>query len=555
MATYPAHAVPIPADDSDLLLNVACTSIAEITAAGGTLIGSGHTFDPVLGMRIGTGGLRFSAFSRAAEMRYQGTMSFEIESRAVAVNVAHQVGQFTQGVGDHVTTGNFIYMRACPTSGAGTHNQQYYRINSTGNIANWVVTNGQSASSGTYPSLLANFGCNGNTWGRFVRLTMTWRGSVVDFWVNNVHLRRMYRSNSSGANLLQPAAELFQTLCFGSDQNGGAAVTGYWMRNIQVIKRAVDVGYDGRSIAILGDSLVEAGSPVQQYYPRIDALAPIGYPRAETSWHYALTGRLRARNLNVRIFNHGHSGHAYSESAVNNVTTTGTDVGFVEPNIIGSVSARFSSFTVGRKISVIGGPNAGVYTITAVTSTQITVAERTITTQIAGPSITVRVNLALRNWVRELLASHPRKVLCQGSVNDIANASVVPADYEASWRNTLIDIAAGPTVDKIVITSIPPFGWTPNFTNSRTNGLIEQCNAIIAALPAWWNTTYPSRAGLIEYEDLFTKMGGHNYDREYTLGSATDPYSLTGNDDLHWSPHGHARAAEIYEPVVLRMCA
>lgn len=75
-----------------------------------------------------------------------------------------------------------------------------------------------------------------------------------------------------------------------------------------------------------------------------------------------------------------------------NVTETATDISFTASDTISSAGSNFGSFSAGDVIRVqgtTGGTNDGTYTIATASASTITTDQTTISTQSAGPSVTV----------------------------------------------------------------------------------------------------------------------------------------------------------------------
>ena len=62
---------------------------------------------------------------------------------------------------------------------------------------------------------------------------------------------------------------------------------------------------------------------------------------------------------------------------------------------------------------------------------------------------------------------------------------------------------------KLVIGNVPSRAANSSFVGPPHSTAIDEANAIIEAIPTWWNTTYPARTGAIVVADRFTAFGGH----------------------------------------------
>ena len=144
----------------------------------------------------------------------------------------------------------------------------------------------------------------------------------------------------------------------------------------------------------------------------------------------------------------------------------------------------------------------------------------------------------LTDYVDVLLQDDPEVVFCLGSVNDV-NDGLFPEDYQRSWEWVIDKLSSHPSVKKIIVTSIAPFSHVSIYDTPEVKNAQLQSNAVIAELP-----NYNEK---VVYFDLFTAMNGFDYDSEFSIGSAI---GTTNTTDLHPSPKGHVKLAELLYPVI-----
>jgi len=88
MPTYPVGILPFGSDDDSVVFQNSLTSSAGITGetqATGTLVGTGHVFDSVLGCKPGvSGSIKFATIDSYTTLETACQLSFEVESDFIA---------------------------------------------------------------------------------------------------------------------------------------------------------------------------------------------------------------------------------------------------------------------------------------------------------------------------------------------------------------------------------------------------------------------------------------------------------------------------------------
>lgn len=135
-----------------------------------------------------------------------------------------------------------------------------------------------------------------------------------------------------------------------------------------------------------------------------------------------------------------------------------------------------------------------------------------------------------------MLASRPSTVIFQAGANDLTESdSLVQANFTTSLRGFVeqsFGLNGNPATDvrKIVICTTP---WAPEYptvaqANLRKPDIVKIFNSVMS-IPAWFNTTYPSRSGDISVCDTFTAYNGFLSNPRY--------FGIT--DALHPGPIGN----------------
>ena len=134
-----------------------------------------------------------------------------------------------------------------------------------------------------------------------------------------------------------------------------------------------------------------------------------------------------------------------------------------------------------------------------------------------------------------MLAARPSVVIFQAGANDLSQAdSMSQANFTTSLRGFVeqcfgLNGNAATDTRKIILCTTP---WAPASPDAAQAVLrkpdITKIFSAAMSIPAWFNTTYPSRAGDVSVCDSFTAFGGFN---------PVSPYWDSG-DLIHPSPRG-----------------
>lgn len=121
--------------------------------------------------------------------------------------------------------------------------------------------------------------------------------------------------------------------------------------------------------------------------------------------------------------------------------------------------------------------------------------------------------------------------------NDVGNASFTSGAFDTDIKALLTTVNSGHDgsfTQRLWVGTVPTRNAETGTWNPATMpAKIIAANAIIAALPAWWNGAVPSRAGQLQVLDFFTLWGG------MTPGLAVQTGQLPGaSANLHPSPLG-----------------
>lgn len=271
--------------DSAIVLECSLTSAAAITAAGGTLLGSGHQFDHELGMIGGTAGsVYMGEVPDYAQVGMWGQWSIDVESDWLAYSLVTDSGAgAAPGANEELLSHG-------ATNSTVTTPYGRFRVNATGEFM--AVPDDTTAQTATRCTRLSNAN-------RFSTLTFGHRGNFVDMYIDGRFVQTRSR---------QYTTSLFRHLwlnCLRGLTSGGLA--SHYIRNLVVSSKSIHLARWPR-IGWLGDSFV-----TQAEIPATDAvLAAPGYDgRAGMS----CTAALMRRGLNPYQVFSGVSGGQTSHAA------------------------------------------------------------------------------------------------------------------------------------------------------------------------------------------------------------------------------------------------
>lgn len=148
----------------------------------------------------------------------------------------------------------------------------------------------------------------------------------------------------------------------------------------------------------------------------------------------------------------------------------------------------------------------------------------------------------LQDNISTALADNPTFVIFQAGTNDLTTTGSLSSSAFAAAMEAIIERFfglngnSGTTVQRILICTTP---WAPNYGSSSTipdpvtaalrKPDITTIQQVQLGLVSWFNSSYPSLAGGLAVQDVFSDFGGFNPDP--TLFSATDL--------VHPSPKGN----------------
>lgn len=147
------------------------------------------------------------------------------------------------------------------------------------------------------------------------------------------------------------------------------------------------------------------------------------------------------------------------------------------------------------------------------------------------------------DYVDDAMLTKPHFLVLYGGTNDVGGGSYTDAGYEAALQTALTTIGTdgwASNIRKIILFTTPSRSGLYTNWDDATRSRIDSSNAIIAALPAWWDATYPALAGKLVVEDLFAAWGGMYPARSVMVGQRTGSF-----DDLHPTSLGCSIIAEL----------
>lgn len=131
----------------------------------------------------------------------------------------------------------------------------------------------------------------------------------------------------------------------------------------------------------------------------------------------------------------------------------------------------------------------------------------------------------------------------QGGTND-GGALVAAATFESEYKARIEQVMGenGNTTTSVqrLICMTPPSRYASGENGQAIEDKIIAYQAIILSMPAWWDETYPARAGALKVVDMYEILGGQT-------PTAKDPTytdilmgQVIGGGDIHYAPHGNS---------------
>lgn len=237
----PVGILPYDSDDTSVILRCACTSLTDVSAAGGSEPNAGtNSFDAAFGFKALTtsGGLRFTQPTGYAALDIAGQVSFEIESAAICEPNSAILSEGADWAGN-------TYMLVLKE--AGTAN--FVRLMMDAAERFFVGWRTATADGGTSPSS-SSIKATALGKDRFSRITLSWVGNKYQLFVNGIWV-------FTGDRNKYPAANIGTRIEILSGGGGlGNALVGYYARNLLVSTKPVSVASHPalKRVAIVGHS-------------------------------------------------------------------------------------------------------------------------------------------------------------------------------------------------------------------------------------------------------------------------------------------------------------
>lgn len=161
---------------------------------------------------------------------------------------------------------------------------------------------------------------------------------------------------------------------------------------------------------------------------------------------------------------------------------------------------------------------------------------------------TAPFQLRSATFLDSLKARQATEILLLQGTNDVGNAGFTPAAFDTDYKAQLTTIAAGHSgkfTQRIFVTTVPSRNaetgtWSQLIADNTVLG-----NAVINALPAWWNSNFPARAGQLIVLPLFDVWGGM-----YPVDPVQSGQLAGATPNLHPSPFGALRIADMFQRAV-----
>lgn len=460
---YHGHNLPWPDDDDDIYLDASLLSASDL-GGGSILGGTNYAFDAQKGFKLtnaDTGGIDFNlSDTNAGLFTGGGCISFEIESDALCFDETLDGGEvFSQGTGPWTSANKpgVIHLLHVYSDADGTAND----------IALMLTTINNNKAVLKFRTQIAGVDYQWQSWGlsrinmaEFTRLTVSWTGQNVSLYLDNVLFKTVNRPAEFPTLIMNNVTLL-------SNNAGNNELVGYYVRNLRFMTRPFDMPKNPHlRLACFGDSFTERGGSTNVITDSEHGKPTYSGPDSQNEWQTVIWQYFASRGNNIQIFNHGQSGHAYSNS------------------------------------------HQGGTTI-------------------------------LIDHVPDLLSDNPSAVLMLSPVNDVTKITTLPSDFQSSLEAIIDQIGAHYSVDRIWITSVPAYDKVSTFTDDATAGVIETANTIIEGMVNYWDTNNPTEAGKVVFIDIFNLEGGHNYNPEWSIGSAANhPVGTSWDTNHHPSPQG-----------------
>ena len=141
--------------------------------------------------------------------------------------------------------------------------------------------------------------------------------------------------------------------------------------------------------------------------------------------------------------------------------------------------------------------------------------------------------------VTATLAEKPSIISINGGINDVRKgAGYDIAVFETEYKSLLSALlAAGESTQKVFVNNIISHIGDAAFYTAQSITRTAEINAVINALPAWWDAANPSDTGRVIVVDIFNAFGGEPANDNTILGRWNINYPSYDNE-LHPSSYG-----------------
>jgi len=141
-----------------------------------------------------------------------------------------------------------------------------------------------------------------------------------------------------------------------------------------------------------------------------------------------------------------------------------------------------------------------------------------------------------------MLTAKPTIVICYGGINDVLKSSgYVPSVFETEYKAIATTLLAdGTGIEKFLVCTISSGRGDFVTYTAAIIARTAELNAIINALPEWWDANNPTRTGMLKVVDVFTALGGEGSSASDLLNNMGTWNSNHPNygDDIHLAAQG-----------------
>ena len=488
-----------PFSDASVMLDMTMTSAAAIAAAGFSLNGTGHTFDPVLGFNgNGTGCVQNTAFrsgTRATDFAANKfTLYLEVRRRDLAKDFRHDTSNFVDQTGQTNTALANIFQ--CNKS-AANNNLITIQVLSTGsappaggNLLFSVKGNVGSSQNSTQHRFAADYvrGYEDD----YAKIVITGSGNTIDYYLDG----KLMWSITDANGFVIP--DMFERVSFGAVAALGNPWAGY-IRRVQLSNVYSKIYPQGMKVGVIGDSFCVRGT---------NRAEPAGFPaNPTTSAVDAVQKELDDTHLNdaTNTVMTGPYGHAPWVYALQRLAAT--------------EAAPFRVYNAAN----------------------------------SGRGWAADLSPILSGYINALIGYNPEVVIALGSVND-QNGGSAPAALVADTKAVLTQLIDGcSNLRRILfVETFPGYKGAASYQKARYLSQIAQYRA---GGMTYSQVSAKGQTVRVEYAPVYGALGGDDYDSRFNLGGhplapgwdALTAGATTGNNP-HPGVYGNSRIAEIVWP-------